>query len=60
LTRGDPRNFVGSWHDEVRVIPPHFKSEAENVLQYKDSAYVFAGGLPYELTEGDVICIFSQ
>jgi len=42
------------------VIPSHFKSEAENVLQYKDSAYVFAGGLPYELTEGDVICIFSQ
>ncbi|KAJ2454735.1 RNA-binding protein Cwf29 [Coemansia sp. RSA 2336] len=27
---------------------------------YKDSAYIFAGGLPYELTEGDVICVFSQ
>jgi RNA-binding motif X-linked protein 2 len=21
---------------------------------------VFIGGLPYELTEGDVICVFSQ
>ncbi|KAI8575636.1 hypothetical protein K450DRAFT_260775 [Umbelopsis ramanniana AG] len=28
--------------------------------QYKDSAYVFVGGLAYDLTEGDVICIFSQ
>jgi len=28
--------------------------------QYKDSNYVFVGGLDYELTEGDVICVFSQ
>ncbi|KAF8272100.1 hypothetical protein EI94DRAFT_1678407 [Lactarius quietus] len=28
--------------------------------EYKDSAYVFIGGLPYDLTEGDVITIFSQ
>ncbi|KAJ8873044.1 hypothetical protein PR048_026660 [Dryococelus australis] len=28
--------------------------------QYKDSAWIFVGGLPYSLTEGDVICIFSQ
>ncbi|ORY26697.1 hypothetical protein BCR39DRAFT_540470 [Naematelia encephala] len=28
--------------------------------QYKDSAYVFVGGLSYDLTEGDVITIFSQ
>ncbi|OZJ04857.1 hypothetical protein BZG36_02629 [Bifiguratus adelaidae] len=28
--------------------------------QYKDSAYIYVGGLPYELTEGDVICVFSQ
>ena len=28
--------------------------------EYKDSAYVFIGGLNYELTEGDVITIFSQ
>ncbi|OBZ70388.1 hypothetical protein A0H81_09669 [Grifola frondosa] len=27
---------------------------------YKDSAYIFIGGLPRELTEGDVITIFSQ
>lgn len=28
--------------------------------QYKNSAWIFVGGLPYELTEGDVICVFSQ
>lgn len=28
--------------------------------QYKDSAWVFIGGLPYEINEGDVICMFSQ
>ncbi|KAM8804087.1 LOW QUALITY PROTEIN: RNA-binding motif protein, X-linked 2-like [Rhynchonycteris naso] len=28
--------------------------------EYKDSAWIFLGGLPYKLTEGDVICVFSQ
>ena len=28
--------------------------------QYKDSAYVYVGGLPYGLSEGDIIVIFSQ
>lgn len=28
--------------------------------QYKDSAWIFVGGLPYELSEGDIICVFSQ
>ena len=28
--------------------------------QYKDSAWIFVGGLPYDLSEGDVLCIFSQ
>ena len=28
--------------------------------QYKDSAYIYVGGLPHQLTEGDVITIFSQ
>ncbi|KAF9651691.1 hypothetical protein BDM02DRAFT_3184211 [Thelephora ganbajun] len=27
---------------------------------YKDSAYIFVGGLPRDITEGDVITIFSQ
>ncbi|KAH6579389.1 hypothetical protein BASA61_010272 [Batrachochytrium salamandrivorans] len=28
--------------------------------QYKDSAYIYIGGFPYQLTEGDMICVFSQ
>uniref|UniRef100_F6VI89 RNA-binding motif protein, X-linked 2 n=1 Tax=Equus caballus TaxID=9796 RepID=F6VI89_HORSE len=28
--------------------------------EYKDSAWIFLGGLPYELTEGDIICVFSH
>uniref|UniRef100_A0A6J0UIA0 RNA-binding motif protein, X-linked 2 n=1 Tax=Pogona vitticeps TaxID=103695 RepID=A0A6J0UIA0_9SAUR len=28
--------------------------------EYSDSAWIFVGGLPYELTEGDIICVFSQ
>jgi len=28
--------------------------------QYKDSAWLFIGGLDYDLTEGDVISVFSQ
>lgn len=24
------------------------------------AAYIFAGGLPYELTEGDILAVFSQ
>ena len=28
--------------------------------EYKDSAWIFLGGLPYEMTEGDVSCMFSQ
>ncbi|ESO05011.1 hypothetical protein HELRODRAFT_145168, partial [Helobdella robusta] len=27
---------------------------------YKDSAWIFVGGLPYDLTEGDIITVFSQ
>jgi len=28
--------------------------------EYKDSAYIYVGGLHFDLTEGDVITIFSQ
>ena len=28
--------------------------------RYKHSAYVFAGGLPFDLTEGDVLTVFAQ
>eukprot|EP00095_Tigriopus_kingsejongensis_P001683 snap_masked-scaffold1518_size37722-processed-gene-0.8 protein:Tk01683 transcript:snap_masked-scaffold1518_size37722-processed-gene-0.8-mRNA-1 annotation:"rna-binding motif x-linked 2" len=28
--------------------------------QYRDSAWIFLGGLPFELTEGDILSVFSQ
>jgi len=28
--------------------------------EYRDSAWIFVGGLPYDLSEGDVIAVFSQ
>ncbi|KAK4722304.1 hypothetical protein R3W88_012537 [Solanum pinnatisectum] len=28
--------------------------------RYKDSAYVFVGGIPFDLTEGDLLAVFSQ
>ena len=39
-----------------RGIPEHQSWHAD----YKDSAWVFIGGLPLNLTEGDVLCVFSQ
>jgi len=35
-------------------------SSASWHANYKHSAYVFAGGLPYKLNEGDIIQVFSQ
>ena len=28
--------------------------------KFKDSAYIFAGGLSFDLTEGDILAVFSQ
>ncbi|XP_017781902.1 PREDICTED: RNA-binding motif protein, X-linked 2 [Nicrophorus vespilloides] len=28
--------------------------------QYRDSAWIFVAGFPYDLSEGDLICMFSQ
>ncbi|CAK9294836.1 unnamed protein product [Gordionus sp. m RMFG-2023] len=36
------------------------KSENSWHQQYKNSAYIFVGGFSYELTEGDLISVFSQ
>lgn len=28
--------------------------------KYKDSAYVYVGGIPFDLTEGDLLVVFAQ
>ncbi|XP_072997113.1 zinc finger CCCH domain-containing protein 25-like [Typha latifolia] len=34
--------------------------EASWHAKYKDSAYVFVGGIPFDLTEGDLLAVFAQ
>jgi RNA-binding motif X-linked protein 2 len=34
--------------------------EASWHADYRDTAYIYIGGLPFELTEGDILTIFSQ
>ncbi|KAE9615150.1 hypothetical protein Lal_00048433 [Lupinus albus] len=34
--------------------------EASWHSKYKDSAYIFVGGIPFDLTEGDLIAVFAQ
>ena len=54
--------------DKIRKIQELNKLEIEKGLtdtaswhdQFRDSAYVYAGGFDLSLTEGDLICIFSQ
>jgi RNA-binding motif X-linked protein 2 len=35
-------------------------TEASWHADYRDTAYIYIGGLPFELSEGDIITIFSQ
>ena len=52
----------------VREIQALNKRELENCVppsaswhtDYRDTAYIYIGGLSFELTEGDIITIFSQ
>ncbi|KAK0717357.1 hypothetical protein B0T26DRAFT_615133, partial [Lasiosphaeria miniovina] len=54
--------------NQIRAIQALNKREIENGvspdaswhIDYRDTAFVYFGGLPYELSEGDVITIFSQ
>jgi len=39
-----------------KAVPP----SASWHTDYRDTAYIYVGGLPFELSEGDVITIFSQ
>lgn len=43
---------------EIELGTAGTKNSWHNI--YRESAWVFVGGLPFDLTEGDVICIFSQ
>ncbi|KAG9237651.1 RNA binding domain-containing protein [Amylocarpus encephaloides] len=52
----------------IRQIQELNKRELENGVSpeaswhtdYRDTAYIYIGGLPFELTEGDIVTVFSQ
>ncbi|KAG2196152.1 hypothetical protein INT47_006498, partial [Mucor saturninus] len=46
--------------NEREITSGTWSESASWHVQYKDTAWIFAGNLPFELTEGDVVCIFSQ
>ncbi|GAD97621.1 RNA binding domain protein [Paecilomyces variotii No. 5] len=52
----------------IRQVQALNKRELENAVppeaswhaDYRDTAYIYIGGLPFDLSEGDIITIFSQ
>ncbi|KAG5938487.1 hypothetical protein E4U53_007999 [Claviceps sorghi] len=46
---------ANAWEATAAITP-----EGSWHADYRDTAFIYFGGLPYELTEGDVITIFSQ
>ncbi|GAB1206652.1 hypothetical protein APSETT445_005342, partial [Aspergillus pseudonomiae] len=52
----------------IRQIQALNKRELENAIppeaswhaDYRDTAYIYIGGLPFDLSEGDIVTIFSQ
>ena len=52
------------WNIEINLctLLTHALStpEASWHTDYRDTAYIYFGGLPYEMSEGDVITIFSS
>lgn len=43
-----------------RELEQGMSGKASWHYEYKDSAWVFAGGFSYDLTEGDILCVMSQ
>ncbi|KAG0838105.1 hypothetical protein G6F18_004646 [Rhizopus arrhizus] len=46
--------------NQREISSGNWSDDASWHAQYKDSAWIFAGGMSYDLTEGDIVCIFSQ
>ncbi|KAK3364521.1 hypothetical protein B0T25DRAFT_563533 [Lasiosphaeria hispida] len=54
--------------NQIRAIQALNKREIENGVSpeaswhadYRDTAFIYFGGLPYDMSEGDVVTIFSQ
>ena len=44
----------------IKELKQHVAPENSWHQQYKDSAWVYAGNLAYNLSEGDLVTVFSQ
>ena len=49
-----------SWTNLRYMLTTRSGPNASWHTDYRDTAYVYIGGLPFELSEGDIITIFSQ
>jgi RNA-binding motif X-linked protein 2 len=47
-------------YENCTLILLHRSPDASWHADYRDTAYIYIGGLPFELSEGDIITIFSQ
>lgn len=58
-----PRNIHHKPPNDPHKLTQSTRNSSPNAswhVDYRDTAFVYFGGLPYELSEGDVITIFSQ
>ncbi|KAI8988389.1 hypothetical protein BDF20DRAFT_814428, partial [Mycotypha africana] len=46
--------------NEKELASGSYSDTASWHAEYKNSAWIFVGNLDFELTEGDLVCIFSQ
>ena len=44
----------------MREVEQGFTDAQSWHARFKHSAYIFTGGLPYTLTEGDLLAVFAQ
>ena len=44
----------------IMLLSQGISSEASWHAKFANSSYIYAGGFAYELTEGDIIAVFSQ
>lgn len=52
--------LLNSSYSGSRILTSISSPEASWHSDYKDTAYIYIGGLPFQLSEGDIITIFSQ
>ena len=49
-----------SWHADYRSVHSLVLHIVQGLTFSRDTAYIYIGGLPFDISEGDIITIFSQ